>query len=405
MYIMLYMKSRNQQKTYCFFLPESTTMARGVHLVMSLIFCLLVGIQSSEHSSVQALSIIFGPNTTDLIKAGIDVPTIIRKDWAMLPMTGNCGLASKFGQKHKYNVSAVKGTLHTSFEYLTGDCTAEIHRDDNLCSTLNAAFAVCVEFPLDPRCNTKSWGYCTNFNFRVAYLWVPIEGFTNGLGPTSLSSLSNVTSERPTQTATDISKTRPLSPSATTRSDLQSKLDIQSNPEALSRIHKDYDTLNPITNCTDSRSRYKSLGFGGRLDTGCNWKFSNLFPVAYDGLQNTLVAGNFIASGDTQFAFAMQTDCNLVLYRKRFDGRYDWNALWATFTNYTDPFNHNCSLELQPTGNLVVRDTLGNHRWASNKVTTSLYSSALIVQLDGNVVVTEMISGNTIWATNTAQLF
>jgi hypothetical protein len=138
---------------------------------------------------------------------------------------------------------------------------------------------------------------------------------------------------------------------------------------------------------------------GGRLDTGCDWRFSNLVPVAWDGVQNVLAVGERLQSPDLRYALVMQGDCNLVLYEKGADGKYEFNAKWAAYSQFNDPFLHNCSAVLQPNGNLVVMDPGGRPRWASNGTSSSWYTSALAVLRNGTVAVYEMNSGAVLWST------
>lgn len=333
-------------------------MARLIHvlgLVLAYMGAILLNLENPS-TTADAYEIVFSDDTTtDFAKGGIDVPTLIRQDWLMLPLLGSCGLASKFSTPHKFDTSTIQGTFYTTFEYLTQDCTAEYKRDNNTCALLTAAFAVCIGFPSDKRTSNHTWGYCSNFNFRVSYLWV-----ANVIAPMLPKCVHFPV--RPHSSHSGLE--RPGT----------------SDPGALATFHED------------------SIASGGRLDTGCNWRFSNLVPVAWDGIQNVLTVGQSLQSPDSTYSFTMQMDCNLVLYKKGADGKYEFNAKWATYSHYNDPFFHNCTTELQPNGNLVVKDPWGLTRWASNGTSSSWYTSALAVLSNGTVAVYEMNSGAVLWS-------
>ena len=319
----------------------------------------MLNLENPGPTKVGAYETVFSDDvTTDFAKGSIDVAGIIREDWLKLPVIGSCGLASKFTTPHKYDTAIVQGTFYTTFEYLTQDCTAESRRDNNSCALLTAAFAVCMAFPLDRRTCNHSWGYCSNFNFRVSYMWV-----TNATNAT-------------------ITTPKPLN--------LPMRFGA-SDPAALATINKDVQSLR------DASLRDAT---GGRLDTKCDWRFSNLVPVAWDGIQNVLTVGQRLQTPDLTYSLIMQQDCNLVLYKKGVDGKYEFNAKWATYSHFNDPFPHNCSTELQPNGNLVVKDPAGNPRWASNGTSSTLYTSALAVLRNGSVAVYEMNSGAVLWSTS-----
>ena len=61
-----------------------------------------------------------------------------------------------------------------------------------------------------------------------------------------------------------------------------------------------------------------------RTNTRCNRKYSQIIPVAWDKMHNTPPRGQHMASMDSTYVFAMQNDCNLVLFKKGSEGRYEW---------------------------------------------------------------------------------
>ncbi|KAG0597707.1 hypothetical protein M758_12G015500 [Ceratodon purpureus] len=320
-------------------------------------------------TKVEAYEIVFSTDlTTDFAKGSIDVPSLIRQDWLTLPLIGFCGLASKFSTAHKFDTSTIRGTFYTTFEYLTQDCTAEYKRDNNTCALLTAAFAVCLGFPLDRRTCNHPWGYCSNFNFRLSYMWVP-----NVTLP-GLPKLSNLPAHQLQSSTSELARSG------------------NSDPAALATIHQDIESLREAS--------VRASATGGRLDTGCDWRYSSLVPVAWDGVQNVLTVGQSLQSPDSTYNFIMQQDCNLVLYKKGADGKYEFNARWASYSHFNDPFFHNCSTVLQPNGNLVVLDPWGFPRWSSNSTTPSWYTSALAVLRNGSVAVYEMNSGTVLWSTS-----
>lgn len=324
--------------------------------------------------NLEAYEVVFSDDvTTDFTNGSIDVSGFVRQDWLYLPLVGFCGLAGKFTTPHHIDTSMARGTLYTTFEYLTLDCTAEYRRDINSCAVLTSAFGACFNFPLDSRTSNRPWGYCSNFNFRVSYLWV-------------VNTNATTTPPPATNPTIHLQSSDPSPGSGWEFPPVCSGFGCGSR--ALASIHKDIESLKK-TNCASS---------GGRLDTGCDWRYSNLVPVAWDGIQNVLVAGQSLQSSDSQYALIMQMDCNLVLYRKDADGKYEWNAKWAAYSQFKDPFTYNCTTELRPNGNLVVRDPAGKPRWSSGGTTSSLYTSTLSVTRRGTVVVYEMTSGAVLWS-------
>lgn len=357
-------------------------MARTLH-VLGLVL-VYMGALIVPDAIVEAYEVVFSDDlTTDFAKGNIDPPGLIRQDWLSLPLVGYCGLAGKFNTPHTIDTCIVRGTFYTTFEYLTSDCTAEYKRDNNSCAALTSAFGACFNFLLDRRTTNRPWGYCSNFNFRVSYLWIANTTLTNGTTNSMPTSVLHL------QSAPSPGSDWELPPvcsglGCASRS---------SDSGALATIFKDIASLKKTT-----QVQGYGTSTGGRSDTGCDWRYSNLVPVAWDGIQNVLVAGQSLLSSDNQFAFTMQTDCNLVLYKKGPDGKLEWNAKWATYSQYNDPFSHDCSMELRPNGNLVVRDPFGKPRWSSGNSTSSLYSCALAVTRRGSVVVYEMSSGAVLWS-------
>lgn len=136
----------------------------------------------------------------------------------------------------------------------------------------------------------------------------------------------------------------------------------------------------------------------------------------------TLASGQTLVSADGRFAFVMQADGNLVLYK---DGR----GLWSTSTNgdaITDctficftvrpqklTLLNFSTLDVRDNGDLHFfwrADTVGwmNQHYGSLgvPVPTGLIGDTLFVQNDGNVVLYDTRSGNfatwkPVWATNT----
>ncbi|KAG0623214.1 hypothetical protein M758_3G157000 [Ceratodon purpureus] len=379
-----------------------------IHVVGKVVLLYLAALLVMENPrrplSVEAYEMVFSNQTiTDLTTGAIDVAKLITGDWLALPLGGSCGLAAKYITPHVYNTSTTRGTLHTTFEYLTQECTAEYKHDINTCALLNADFAVCLGFPFDSRTSKSPWGYCSNQNSRVSYLWVP-----------DTVSNSTTTSHMPMATSRNMPKRSQIS-----RSNLQIPMlpllaspppslppvclshgqpnKTATNPVALAKLHKDTFTLNRMAQTTGSKIRAEAV----TSSQSCDWRHSNIIPVAWDGIQNVLLAGQSLQSPDGTYALTMQYDCNLVVYKKRPDGSTEWNAKWASFSQFNDPFQRLCYLEMQPDGNLVVKDPLGAPRWSSGSTAPSLYSTALSVISCGNVIVLDMTSGAVVWATHT----
>jgi hypothetical protein len=328
---------------------------------------------------VGAYEMVFSNETiTDLTAGGIDVGSLITGDWLSLPLGGSCGLAAKYITLHVYNTSTTRVTLHTTFEYLTQECTAEYRHDINTCALLNSDFAVCLGFPLDSRISHSPWGYCSNQYSRVSYLWIPATTSNYSIATTNMAKSSQLRVS---------SSLAPPAPSVCWSHGRANE--TSTDPAVLAKIDKDVATLSKV----ESRAAIGAQS--------CDWRHSNIIPVAWDGVQNVLVAGESLLSPDGTYALSMQFDCNLVVYKKRADGSTEWNAKWASFSHFMDPFQHACYLELQPSGNLVVRDPEGAPRWSSNSTAPGLYSTALSVISCGNVIVLDMTSGAVIWATHT----
>lgn len=371
-------------------------MARRVSWLV-LVFMTAIMVEN-PHPTVEAQQLAFSDDVTmDFATGGIDVSNIITQDFMKLPLAGNCGLAAKFVIPHVIDTSTSKGTLRTTFEYLTSQCTAEYNKETNSCSTLNLAFAACTGLALDQRISHRPWGSCTNSNFRVSYLWVP-KATTNATPkPTPTIAPMTTMATRPSMTTTSLSSSSGnllQSPVCWARGLGVASKNL-TNPEALAAMPKDIPYLN--------RMAAKGAVMRASAVTGasCDWRFSNLVPVAWDGIQNVLSVGQSLHSADSRYMFIMQQDCNLVLYKKAADGSIDWQGKWATFTQYNDPFKYNCSMELQANGNLVVRDPQGNPRWETGATTSNLYSVSLAILSCGNVIVLDMTSGQIIWATHT----
>lgn len=376
-------------------------MARIPHaigrLVLLYMAALLVVDNPCPMTHVEAYEVRFGNETlTDLAKGGIDVASLITEDWLFLPLGSSCGLGAKYITPHFFNTSTTRGRLHTTFEFLTTECTAEYKHDINTCAVLSADFAACMSFPFDSRTSHSPWGYCSNQNFRVSYLWVPdaVSNVTTTTSPTPMASWKMTTQLRSLQSNLQISSsTPPTLPSVCSSYGQRNK--TSTDPVTLANMYKDVVTLSRVAK---ARIGAEAAATNGK---SCDWRNSNLIPVAYDGVQNVLKAGQSLHSSDGLYMLTMQYDCNLVLYKSRTDGTIEWNGKWATFSQFNDPFQRECSLELQPDGNLVVRDPSGNPRWSSGSTTPALYSTALAVISCGNVIVLDMTSGAIIWATHT----
>ena len=308
----------------------------------------------------------YGPLTPELYAAGVDVAGYINRDWNALPVSGLCNFSSRATHAYPVDAFGVKGTLYTYFDYLNFDCTAERQHETRPCQILASSFTACRDLALDVHAAlAHSWTTCEDYNFRVGYLWV-----------STRNNLSNAHKRHE-----NLSQLRSTS----------------ANAEELATLYLESDHRK--SNVPDAEFQPQA---GGRGVLGCNWKYSNLFPVAYDGISNVLFGGQYIMAANDQYSFMMQADCNLVLYKRGPTGQYAWNGLWATMTNISDGFSHKCTLELQPDGNLVVNDDFGLPRWSSGVTTSNLYQVALTLQHDGNVVISDMQNGVTIWETNTA---
>lgn len=390
--------------------------------------------------SVEAYEMVFSNQSIiDLTTGAIDVAKLITGDWLSLPLGGSCGLAAKYITPHVFNTSTTRGTLHTTFEYLTQECTAEYKHDINTCALLNADFAVCLGFPFDSRTSHSPWGYCSNQNSRVSYLWVP-DAISNStttsqttmaaswnmpkrsqisrsnlqisslpfplLPPPTLSPPTMPPSSSPPPASPPPASPHPSLPPPTLPPPSVPPVCLSrgllnktaTKPVALAKIYKDVFSLNRMVQATGSRIGAESAATSGQ---NCDWRHSNIIPVAWDGIQNVLMAGQSLQSPDGTYALTMQYDCNLVVYKKRPDGTTEWNAKWASFSQFNDPFQRMCCLEMHPDGNLVVKDPLGTPRWSSGSTAPSLYSTALSVISCGNVIVLDMTSGAVIWSTHT----
>lgn len=307
-------------------------MAENTHIIEGLVLTFVTAILVEY---VRGQNLVFSQDITmDFSTGNLDVSTLLTQDFLKLPLAGYCPLAAKFVIPHVVDTPTSKGTFRTTFEYLTSQCTAEFNKEYNDCSTLNLAFAECTGLALDQRVSHRPWGYCTNQNFRVSYLWVPKSD--NSTTPAVVATTKSINGNL-----------------------LQSKLCLArgvgvpstnaTNPAMLATLRKDIPYLN----------RMAMVRTSADAKSNCDWSFSNLIPVAWDGIQNVLSVGKSLQSADAKYMFIMQKDCNLVLYRKASDGSIEWQGKWATFSQYNDPFDYNCSMELQPNGNLVVRDPRG----------------------------------------------
>lgn len=342
-------------------------------------------------TKVEAEHLVFSDDITmDFVTGSIDVPGLLKQDFLKLPVAGNCGLAAKYVMPHVFNTSTTKGTLRNTFEYLTSQCTAEYNKEINSCALLDLGFSACSSFPLDQRTSHRPWGYCFNANFRVSYLWIP-KAATMNTTITPTSTMASTTSLKSS------CNTLLQNPATCLPDDLGAASRNSLDPAALATIHKDIPYLNRMA------AKAAVIRASAATGTNCDWRFSNLVPVAWDGIQNVLAVGQSLQSSDSKFMFIMQQDCNLVLYKKAADGSIEWQGKWATFSQYNDPFQYNCSMELQANGNLVVRDPVGKPRWESGSTTSNLYSCALAILSCGNVIVLDMTSGAILWATHTGR--
>lgn len=106
-------------------------MARIFHVLGLVLGALILNLEAYE--------VVFSDDvTTDFTNGSIDVSGFVRQDWLYLPLVGFCGLAGKFTTPHHIDTSMARGTLYTTFEYLTLDCTAEYRRDINSCAVLTS---------------------------------------------------------------------------------------------------------------------------------------------------------------------------------------------------------------------------------------------------------------------------
>jgi len=104
----------------------------------------------------------------------------------------------------------------------------------------------------------------------------------------------------------------------------------------------------------------------------------------------TLQAGQELISDGGQYALAMQTDGNLVVYG-------NGCALWASNTAGTGSSDH---LVMQTDGNLVIYTSAGRPVWASNTVGSGS-GDYLAMQTDGNLVVYTS-ANHAVWASGAA---
>lgn len=360
-------------------------MAKALYALGLVLAYLGAVLLESPGATVDAFEVVFSDEIVDL---KIGASGMLRDDWPKMLLGAPCALAAKVSTPHVIE-TPIRGTFYTTFEYLTSDCTAEYKRDNGTCIGVTNGIGVCANFYLDIRTNQRPWGYCSNFNFRYSYMWAPNVTTMTIMPPQGTlvpSPGSPIGSQRASSLDWDTSATcSGFGCNGTT-----SRIDT-----GIALIRKDTLTLSRLVVREATLETYAILG--GRNETACNWRFSNLVPVAWDGTQNVLASGQALQSSDTEYALVMQYDCNLVLYKKGTDGRYVWNGKWAAFSQFNDPFKHNCTLELQPNGNLVVRDGLGGQRWTSNRTASTLYTSALSVLRSGKVGVYEMVTGAVVW--------
>lgn len=107
---------------------------------------------------------------------------------------------------------------------------------------------------------------------------------------------------------------------------------------------------------------------------------------------HTLGVDEPLVSDDGTYRFVLQTDGNLVLYKRIYDGRM--RPLWASNTVGSGAIT--CSM--QADGNLVLYDSAHHPKWASN--TAGSTGSSLIIQDDGNAVICRP-NRSPVWTTNT----
>lgn len=113
-----------------------------------------------------------------------------------------------------------------------------------------------------------------------------------------------------------------------------------------------------------------------------------------------LPAGYCFASQNQLFWLCMQTDANLVLY-KRPNGA--WNPIWASNTNgrpNTAPLRAVLEGSGTRRGIFTVYDARNVVIWSSNRPSTTNVPNRLAIQNDGNVVAYDSRMGP-YWATNT----
>ncbi|KAI0512222.1 hypothetical protein KFK09_012860 [Dendrobium nobile] len=101
--------------------------------------------------------------------------------------------------------------------------------------------------------------------------------------------------------------------------------------------------------------------------------------------EDRLHSGEHLSIGN--YKFAMQTDCNLVLYENE-------TVLWAS---KTQGVGTNCNLYFRVNGELLIISGLGSPVWRSE--TGGAYGNyELVLQPNGNVV----IYASTVWSTGTS---
>jgi hypothetical protein len=142
----------------------------------------------------------------------------------------------------------------------------------------------------------------------------------------------------------------------------------------------------------------------GRLTSVCNAAPSagDLTLYRFDAADNrttyqhsrtdqTLPPGSAIYSPNGLYQFIMQSDGNLVLYRKS-------GSTWIAVGWSTNTYGSGADLAVfQSDGNLVVyRGSLA--LWSTN--TWQYHCATLAVQSDGNIVIRD-VSGNIVWQSNT----
>ena len=235
-------------------------MAGAFHVAVGRLVLLSMAVLLLVVKDVQvgAYEMVFSNETiTDLTAGGIDVGSLITGDWLSLPLGGSCGLAAKYITPHVYNTSTTRGTLHTTFEYLTQECTAEYRHDINTCALLNSDFAVCLGFPLDSRTSHSPWGYCSNQYSRVSYLWIPATTSNYSIATTNMAKSSQLRVS---------SSLAPPAPSVCWSHGQANE--ASTDPAVLAKIDKDVATLSKVET---------------RAVTGaqsCDWRHSNIIPVA-----------------------------------------------------------------------------------------------------------------------------